>query len=343
VRRRLAEVEAERDELARQNNELFILQQVFSAINSTLELDDMLSVVMRGIREALGYSRVVLFEVENGVVTPRMSTQPDGSICLDESAVPLDLPAESPLYKVAVGELEIFAGDGSLSPFPGGGTFCLVPLVARDAIRGVLFADGRARVDDDAMRLLLDFASQAAIAMETARLFHETKRLAMVDHLTGLANVRRLHDQMEHELALAQRHGQPLSFVIMDLDDLKAINDRGGHAAGDSALRDFADTLKANARLSDIVARYAGDEFVLVMPQTDRNAGSCALERIFKELNSRGIRVSAGLAEYPTHALDAQSLFVAADKALYQAKTHGKNRFAVAEPLDRTRKESAFG
>ncbi|TAM61452.1 GGDEF domain-containing protein [bacterium] len=330
----LARAEAERDELARQNSELFILQQVFSAINSTLELDDILSMVMRGIREALGYQRVVLLDVEGGAVTPRMATEPDGSVEPLALAGPLALDAESPLLCVATGKFELYVAHESLPPLTSGSTFCLVPLVARDAIRGVLFVDGRdGEITDDSVRVLLDFASQAAMAIESARLFHETKRLALVDHLTGLANARQLHDQMEHTLALARRHGQPLCFVILDLDDLKLINDSQGHAAGDAALRTFAETLKATARTSDLVARYAGDEFVLVMPQTGAVAGVRAVQRVLEALNARGIRASAGLAVYPSDAQNEQELFVAADKALYQAKVEGKNRCSVAQSI----------
>lgn len=345
VRQRLAGTEAERDELARQNGELFILQQVFSAINSTLELDDILSMVMRGIREALGYARVILFDVEDGSITPRMQTQPDGSVGAFAAGTWVDFGPGSALSAVAMGRAELFVGDGDASPVADdGGAFCIVPLVARETIRGVLFVDtsSRSTVSDDSVRVLLDFASQAAMAIETARLFQETKRLAMVDHLTGLANARRLQDQMGHELALAQRHVQPLAFVMLDLDDLKGINDNFGHAAGDAALRKFAETLKSTARASDIVARYAGDEFVVVMPQTDEEAGCAATERLLRALNAHGIRVSAGLAIYPTHATDAQELFIAADKALYQAKVGGKNRFAVAPRLDFGRQESAL-
>ncbi len=328
---RLALVEAERDELARQNAELFILQQVFSAINSTLELDDILSMVMRGIREALGYQRVVLLDVEGATVTPRMMTEPDGSVAPLAYALPLDLEPSSPLLAVATGEFELFVAQASLPPLTDGSTFCLVPLVARETIRGVIFVDGLdGEITDDSVRILLDFASQAAMAVESARLFQETKRLAMVDHLTGLANARRLHDQMEHALALAARHGQPFCFVILDLDDLKRINDTQGHAAGDAALRTFAETLKATARSSDVVARYAGDEFVLVMPQTDAQAGRRAVERVLAALNVRGISASAGLAVYPVNAVDEQGLFLAADGALYRAKVGGKNRCAVA-------------
>ncbi|MDE2572866.1 MAG: GGDEF domain-containing protein [bacterium] len=347
LRRRLAAVEAERDELARQNNELFIFQQVFSAINSSLDLDDILSMVMRGIREALGYSRLTLFDVVQGAVTPRMITTPDGLVVPAPSSEPLDLPPDSPLAAVAAGRHQLHVGEGPPpAPLSGGdGPFFLIPLNVRQTTLGVLFVDGSDRpgLTDDSLRILLDFASQAAMAIETAHLFQETKRLAMVDHLTGLANARHLHDLMEHELAMAARHAQPLSFVIMDLDDLKLINDSHGHAAGDAALRTFAETLKTTARASDIVARYAGDEFVLAMPQTDEEACRCALTRIMAALNARGIKVSAGVAIYPLHAQDEQSLFVAADVALYQSKVMGKNRFTVAPAIAHGEQESALG
>ncbi|HVA36630.1 MAG TPA: GGDEF domain-containing protein [Candidatus Dormibacteraeota bacterium] len=332
-------MEAECDELARQNDELFILQQVFSTINSTLELDDILSTVMRGIREALGFGRVVLYDLEDGAVRPRMVNRADGAIVPVERMEPLVPEAAAALPAVAAGEAQLAVGGDPENPY------CLVPLVARESVRGVLYVDGsdRGPISDAAVRLLLNFAAQAAMAIETARLFQETKRLAMVDHLTGLANARRLQDQIKQELALAKRHDQALAFVIFDLDGLKRINDTLGHAAGDAALCHFAETLRRTARESDLVARYAGDEFVIVMSQTAEAAGRCAVERILGALADAGIGASAGLAVYPAHAADAQSLFVAADKALYRAKVAGKGRYAVAAPVAAGRKESALG
>jgi diguanylate cyclase (GGDEF)-like protein len=219
----------------------------------------------------------------------------------------------------------------------------MLPLISRNTVRGILYVDRPPgpEISETQLRMLLDFAAQAAIAMENARLYSETKRLleetqrlASTDPLTGLANRRALTELMERELHNAERYGAPLAFLVLDLDDLKKINDTLGHHGGDEALRAFAEALKAGARRGDIVARYAGDEFVVVMAQTDRIAAEAVLRRLYGALEGTPLKCSAGIALFPRHGADATALFAAADRALYEAKQAGKNRFRFApEPV----------
>ncbi|MGD1067845.1 MAG: GGDEF domain-containing protein, partial [Vulcanimicrobiaceae bacterium] len=291
LRRRIALLEAERDEFAQQNSELFVLQQVFSTMNSTLEIDDILATVLRGVHEALRFGRVVLFEVREGTPSRRLETDADGSVIPspDNEA----MRRTPPFTSMVAGTLDFSFGvdeDGESPLADADGTYCMLPLISRNTVRGILYVDKPPQPDitETQLRMLLDFAAQAAIAMENARLYSETKRLleetqrlASTDPLTGLANRRALNELMERELHNAERYGAPLAFLVLDLDDLKKINDGKGHHAGDEALRSFAEILRANARRGDIVARYAGDEFVLVMAQTDRIATEAILRRIY--------------------------------------------------------------
>jgi diguanylate cyclase (GGDEF)-like protein len=340
LRRRLALLEAERDEFAQQNSELFVLQQVFSTMNSTLEIDDILATVLRGVHEALHFGRVVLFEVRNGLPTRRLETEPGGAIV--PSPDPEAMHRSPPFVAMVAGTLDFSFGvadDGDSPLLDAEGTYCMLPLISRNTVRGVLYVDRppAPEISETQLRMLLDFAAQAAIAMENARLYSETKRLleetqrlASTDPLTGLANRRALTELMERELHNAERYGAPLAFLVLDLDDLKKINDGRGHHAGDDALRTFAEILRANARRGDIVARYAGDEFVLVMAQTDRIATEAILRRIYVALDRTLLRCSAGVALFPRHGADTTTLFAAADRALYEAKLAGKNRFRFA-------------
>ena len=340
LRSRLALVEAERDEYAQQNAELFVLQQVFSTMNSTLEIDDILATVLRGVREALRFGRVVLFDVRDGVPSRRLETAPDGEVVV--SPDPTAIHHTPSFDALAAGTSDLAFGeavDGESPLTDAVGTFCMLPLISRNTVRGILYVDqpAEAEIGETQLRMLLDFAAQAAIAMENARLYSETKRLleetqrlASTDPLTGLANRRALAELLERELHNAERYGAPLAFLILDLDDLKKINDGQGHTAGDEALRSFADVLRNGARRGDICARYAGDEFVMVMTQTDRIAAEAALRRLYAGLERLDLRCSAGVALFPRHGVDPATLFAAADRALYEAKLAGKNKFRFA-------------
>lgn len=344
LRRRVAELEAQRDEYAQQNAELFVLQQVFSTMNSTLDVDDILATVLRGVHEALRFGRVILFDVRDGVASRRLETDRAGSVVV--SADP-DEMRHTIAFLAMVGGTSDFAfgiaddGDSPLADVEG--TYCMLPLISRNTVRGILYVDRppSMEIGETHLRMLLDFAAHAAIAMENARLYGETKRLleetqrlASTDPLTGLANRRALTELLDRELHNAERYGAPLAFLIFDLDDLKTINDGRGHAAGDEALRQFADIIRANARRGDIASRIGGDEFVLVMSQTDRIAAEAVLRRLYATLERCGLRSSAGISLFPRHGADGTTLFAQADRALYEAKQAGKNRFRFApEPV----------
>jgi diguanylate cyclase (GGDEF)-like protein len=342
LRARLAAVEAERDEFAQKNAELFVLQQVFSTINSTLEINDILSMVMRGVVEALRFKRVILFDViENGGIVRRLDCDADGQVL--HATDPREYRADSTLQDVAYGNLQLAYGssadeDKPLENVRGG--YCIAPLVSRDVVRGMLYADDPPddEINENQLRVILNFASQAAIAVENSRLYaetrrllEETQRLAQTDMLTGIPNRRALNDSLERELHMSDRYDAPFAYAILDLDDLKKINDSGGHSLGDLALKRFAQVLKKNARKGDIVARYAGDEFVVVMSQADPDQARRGVERIMAALHRNGLAASIGIAMFPTDGTDGQTLFFAADEALYQAKQSGKNTFRFSD------------
>jgi len=338
LRSRIAMLEAERDEYAQQNEELFVLQQVFSTINSTLEINDILSMVLRGVCESLKFNRVILFDVdEHGNVVRRLEGDGKGTVLY--AADPFGFIPNSTLHDVAHGVQEVAYGSQSDPDKPLEDTkrfYCIAPLVARDVVRGMLYVDDPPsdEVTENQLRVLLDFASQAAIAVENARLYEETRRLleetqrlALTDALTGIPNRRALDDMMDRELHSSERYDTPFAFMILDLDDLKKINDCGGHSLGDLALKRFANLLKKAARKGDIVARYAGDEFVVVMAKTDRAAAERGVERILGSLRRNGLQSSIGVAMFPADGTNSQTLFFAADEALYQAKQGGKNAY----------------
>lgn len=342
LRSRIAAIEAERDEYAQQNAELFVLQQVFSTVNSTLDVNDILSMVLRGVVEALKFKRVILFEViEENQIIRRLECDGLGQVVHASDA--RGYRANSTLEDIARGELQLAYGMGTDGDKPlddTRGAYCMAPLLARDVVRGMLYADDPPGNDitENQLRMLLDFASQAAIAVENARLYDETRRLleetqrlALTDSLTGIPNRRALQELLDRELHNSERYDTPFAYVILDLDDLKKINDSGGHSLGDLALRRFAQVLKKNARKGDILARYAGDEFVLIMTQSDREQTLIGVERLLAALRRNGLASSIGVSMFPSDGTEGQTLFFAADEALYVAKSNGKNQYRFYE------------
>lgn len=340
LRARLAAVEAERDEFAEHNAELFVLQQVFSTLNSTMAVDDILATVLRGILQAMEFRRVVLLEVVDGTAVRRLETDASGMV--EPSSDPSALTETPTLRALIDGRLEFAngpAGDGENPLGSFDGSFCMLPLTSRETVRGVLYVDrpDPAELGEIQLRMLLDFAAQAAVAMENARLYaetrrllEETERLASTDALTGLSNRRAMDEMVDREIANARRYGNRLALILLDLDDLKRINDRGGHRAGDEALQAFAHALRSGARRGDLVARYGGDEFVLLMGQCDRLGAEAVLTRLYAVLAARSLRCSAGVALFPAHGPGVAALFEAADRALYAAKLAGKNCYRLA-------------
>lgn len=165
--------------------------------------------------------------------------------------------------------------------------------------------------------------------------------LSETDSLTGLFNARRLFDSLDAELARAKRSREPLSLLLVDLDGLKAINDRHGHAAGDAAIRALARVIRTQLREADIGARWGGDEFAVLAPATSAAAGLTLAERIRAMIPHTAaqwpLTGSVGVAtvdpnDREDHVVDAATLMRAADAALYEAKRGGRNRVVSASP-----------
>ncbi len=155
------------------------------------------------------------------------------------------------------------------------------------------------------------------VAIVLSALFRRFRVEAMVDPLTGLLNRGAAQQGAEREVARAARDGRPLSLVVLDIDGLKAVNDNLGHLAGDGVLVRFAAVLKRSVRACDLAARYGGDEFLLVLPATDRRGAAVLLDRLRSE---QACSWSAGIAEW-RRGEDYSSWFARADAELYEAKS----------------------
>jgi diguanylate cyclase (GGDEF)-like protein len=192
-------------------------------------------------------------------------------------------------------------------------------------------------------KLLEYLAAQTVVSVENTDLHQTVQRQAVTDELTGLWNVRQLHDVIDHELERARRFQTSLGLMMLDIDDFKQVNDGYGHQQGDQVLSAVARVLRDFSRDIDTPARYGGEEMAVVLPQTESEGAEQLAERMREAIEnlrvplvdgSGQLRVTAsfGVASIPDSASEKESLIGAADAALYRAKRLGKNRVERAEP-----------
>jgi diguanylate cyclase (GGDEF)-like protein len=222
-------------------------------------------------------------------------------------------------------------------------TFISYPISIGTRKFGVLnLADkiGGGAYDADDLSAIELVAPQIALAIERAawqQRANQFQVMSITDPLTGLHNRRYLEARLAEELSRSKRYNYPLSFMMIDIDDFKVYNDRNGHQAGDRALEITAQCLRAALRKVDVASRYGGEEFSILLPQTDLQEAGVIADRIRRKINSTqfthgktqplgAVTVSIGLSTFSPALDSAEAIVRAADRALYHAKSHGKNR-----------------
>jgi diguanylate cyclase (GGDEF)-like protein len=221
----------------------------------------------------------------------------------------------------------------------------MLPLVANGEVIGLveLASRGRPINESGPVTLLRTMAHEAAMALENARLYETARDLADRDPLTGFFNHRYLHERLSEEVVRAVRTRRPLSVVMLDLDDFKLVNDTFGHVYGDRVLVHVADLVRSTLRASDVAARYGGDEFALILPETGPEDAARVAGRILEALaaspfSAEGRRpcpmgASIGLATHPRDGRSATELIAVADAGLYGSKDAGGNRVTGGESV----------
>ena len=224
---------------------------------------------------------------------------------------------------------------------PGASNVMVVALVADGDCLGVVGAEWgpeRPRIGVVTTEAMSQACAHAALALRNRSLLDEVERLAAGDPLTGLANRRVLEDALYREVERAWRTNGSVSFVVLDLDHFKEINDTEGHLAGDKVLRDVATALASGTKGFDLAARFGGDEFAVLLPGCERHDGPVVAERLRRlaadAMPSGRSSISAGVATLPGDAMDAEGLVAAADRALYTAKREGRARAKAAAWVD---------
>ncbi len=212
-----------------------------------------------------------------------------------------------------------------------------VPLIFKDGNVGVLVIGRLKRYTQDEKELFNYLGNQISIALDNTIIHRRIQELSISDPLTGLYNRRYLSIRLEEEWSRCKRQNEPLSVILADLDDFKSVNDTYGHDKGDIVLKNVGTILRKLARKEDVVSRYGGEEFVIVLTNVNSVEASKKAEEIRREVKdskypwaSEDITVSVGVACYPeVHVEKPEELLQTSDRAMYEAKTEGKNRVIV--------------
>ena len=228
-------------------------------------------------------------------------------------------------------------------PWPTHPSLLVLPLLLHERPLGTLILGAKRRhAFSDAARPTLEvLASHLAVSLSNARMVHELETMATTDGLTGLFNKRAMLDAAEQKIAAAARFARKLALLVVDIDFFKKVNDTHGHDMGDVVIRGLGEILKRQKRTTDVVARFGGEEFIVLCEQTDEKGAMLLAERIREELAKTSFRspsgalsvtCSVGVGTFPEAGPGWEGLFKAADEALYVSKRSGRNKSTVWRP-----------
>jgi len=236
--------------------------------------------------------------------------------------------------------------------WPNVPSLLVLPLLHHGRVLGTLILGARRRhAFGDATRPTLEvLASHLAVSLSNARMVHKLETMATTDGMTGLLNKRAMLDAAAQKIAAAQRFNRKLSVLVTDIDFFKKVNDTYGHDIGDIVIKGLGDILKRVKRNTDIVARFGGEEFVVLCEQTDEAGAMLLGERIRDELSKTvfqtpngqvSVTCSVGCSTFPAAGAKWDELFKSADQALYQSKNGGRDRVTMWSPASAARVKSA--
>jgi diguanylate cyclase (GGDEF)-like protein len=331
--------------IQRQAAELDALKRIAVNLTSSLELqtvlDSVVTEAMQLVKDAQDV-HIYLFQEDKLVFGSSLNNSGDKN-------VEFSIPRPEGLASVVAREKRMIIVEDMANhplfkdtPETWYGSIIGIPLKMNTRVVGVmnLARTNSGEFDRSEIRLLSLLADQAAIAIINARLHETVQQQARSDELTKLPNRRALDERLEKAIAQSVYSSKPFSTVMMDLDGFKAINDAYGHEFGDEVLQQVASVLGRSLRSSDFLARYGGDEWTLVLNETNLAQAQVVIRKIQNGLRNNPIHlpdgkttrmgVSGGIALYPAHANTAAGLICAADEALYRAKKNNQGKFLVA-------------
>ena len=359
------------DSIAKLKKEKFLLRQELDMFHHVMEgmrldisLEELLKLIVRAVTKGLGYDRAAIFlPTHDGTLLERavgINQKGQFEIGADKhSQHPLSyVRGFSIMSDIMNGYRDFFFSNNVLKRLPGAennlvrGVMCNanIPMhVRKGQIVGVLAVDNlfsHRKLKKSDVESLLNFATQAGLVMEYARLHDRVKTLSVTDELTGLFNRRYFDQYIPRELLRCQRYERECSLLYVDMDHFKRVNDTYGHAAGDEVLKFVALMLRGAVRNIDTLCRLGGDEFAIVLPETGPRDAIGVAQRLVYRLAStppplevmkkagESVTLSVGLASYPKDGLNPDDLMAKADSYLYRAKSLGRNRVETESTVE---------
>ncbi len=325
------------------------VQSISQVISSSLDMEKICQAVVKTLNSSFGYACVSIYLLEGEYL--KLGGQ-------------IGYPAEMVIEKIHVGQgisgqavktkqtqyiPDVTADINFLRASPDVTSEICVPLLKDGNILGILNVEGHldsplTQKDAD---MLTTLAAPIALAVDNARLHAQVKILAMTDIVSGLFNRRAFEETLRTEIERASRSNVPLSLIIFDLDSFKDYNDAWGHPAGDTRLKATGDLIHKNLRKYDVAARYGGDEFAIILPDTDQEGSLVFAKRLLAAAQASvpeelivkkfiaGYTLSIGIATFPYDGSTFETLILAADHAELIAKRLGKNQIFIARDLDK--------
>jgi diguanylate cyclase (GGDEF)-like protein len=337
----------------RRSRQLEAINAVARQTTAVLELDDLLTVVCNVLLDwfpAIDHVAVLMLENDalrirafEGKLTPNVAK---GS----RLAPGAGLASRALTLSRSVMENDVNTVSGYIAGFAETQSEMCVPLIFLGEKLGILALDSakKGAFDVEDVQPLESVADICAAAIQNANYFERAKELAYIDGLTGIHNRRYFEMRISEELERAQRFQGRMSVIMIDIDHFKRVNDEFGHLLGDEVLRSVSLILKQQLRKMDMVCRYGGEEFAVVVPETTGENALRVAEKLRRQVESfdfpgvpRPVTISCGVADFPTQGLTRDEVVAAADSALYLAKQAGRNRVKASSAVRRESPASA--
>lgn len=328
------------EELDKRIMELASLQKISKVINSVLEFDQLLKSIAYSLKDLTEHDScsISMFDKDNTLILKNATTK-DGKP-FSESHENLHISVNKhALINREICIIKDLCKDNTFgtSEVEHRSILCVPMLVEKEIIGAITIDSLEPNMFNEEMSKLLSIvAAQAGMAIKNSMTYEGIKKISMTDGLTGVYNHQYFYDRLKTEMDWARHYNLPLSLLMIDIDDFKKYNDTYGHTAGDVALKTVANILLNAVRQEDVVSRYGGEEFAVILVSVDAIVAQKIAERIRQDIMKKiigegenavkSVTASIGCANFPIHAQGTKQLVDCADSAMYLSKKAGKNR-----------------